>query len=95
VPYKALNYLTGECNYGGRVTDDHDRRTLLTILAAYYCEEIHKDDFSFSESRMFRTPPDGKNQTNETFIQLLKFYYYCIWLCLLGSKINKRIAPQI
>lgn len=62
MPFKALNYLTGECNYGGRVTDDHDRRTLVTILAAYYCEEINQDDFSFSESGMFRAPPDGKKE---------------------------------
>lgn len=63
MPFKALNYLTGECNYGGRVTDDHDRRTLVTILAAYYCDEINKDDFSFSESGMFRAPPDGKKKS--------------------------------
>jgi hypothetical protein len=32
VPYKVLNFLTSYINYGGRVTDDKDLRTIDVIL---------------------------------------------------------------
>lgn len=32
VPYKVLNYIGAEINYGGRVTDDKDKRLIATIL---------------------------------------------------------------
>jgi dynein heavy chain len=32
VPYKVLNYVGAEVNYGGRVTDDKDGRLISTIL---------------------------------------------------------------
>ncbi|KAJ8968971.1 hypothetical protein NQ314_002003 [Rhamnusium bicolor] len=36
IPFKVLTYTAGHINYGGRVTDDWDRRCLMNVLADYY-----------------------------------------------------------
>ena len=38
-PLDMLVYTAGECNYGGKVTDAKDRRTLMTILSMFYSED--------------------------------------------------------
>lgn len=43
VPLESLTYLTGECNYGGRVTDEQDRRLLLCLLKSLYNQRIIRD----------------------------------------------------
>jgi len=52
--FKSLNYLIGECNYGGRVTDDKDRRYLLCALADFYNAQIFDDKYSLSPSGTYK-----------------------------------------
>lgn len=40
IPFKVLNYLGAEINYGGRVTDDKDVRLIKAILNRYINEGI-------------------------------------------------------
>lgn len=66
VQFDALKYLTGECNYGGRVTDDWDRRTLRTILEKFYCKKmIEHDRYYFDESSIYFAPDEGNVGLND------------------------------
>lgn len=38
-PWDALKYLIAGVNYGGHVTDDWDRRLLMTYINQYFCNE--------------------------------------------------------
>ena len=60
VQFAALKYLTGQCNYGGRVTDDWDRRTLVCILNKFYTPEVLSvDKYKHSDSGVYFCPPVG------------------------------------
>jgi len=66
-PLKALNYLTGECNYGGRVTEAMDRRLLMVLLASYYCLDAMKEDTEYfnagdGEPTPYVPPPEGGHE---------------------------------
>ncbi|KAJ0412743.1 hypothetical protein ATCC90586_002373 [Pythium insidiosum] len=56
IPWDALRYVTGEINYGGRVTDDWDRRCLMSILGKYYTLDILREGYVFSQSGTYRVP---------------------------------------
>uniref|UniRef100_UPI00398EE57F dynein axonemal heavy chain 6-like isoform X2 n=1 Tax=Pristiophorus japonicus TaxID=55135 RepID=UPI00398EE57F len=53
IPWTALRYLTGEVVYGGRVTDNWDRRCLNCTLSRFYTPDILQEGFSFSADGVY------------------------------------------
>lgn len=69
MPWKALSYLAGECNYGGRVTDNRDRSTLMAVLSLCYTPKIVDDDYKISPSGIYYAPKKG---SYESYLKYLK-----------------------
>ncbi|XP_076039498.1 dynein axonemal heavy chain 7-like [Oratosquilla oratoria] len=62
VPWAALHYLTAECNYGGKVTDDRDRRCLGTILRSFYRPAVvETQQHAFDDAGVYLAPVDGEH----------------------------------
>jgi len=59
-PYDAMKYLIAEANYGGRVTDDWDRRLVNVYISELICEDVvHTDNYLLSELSEYYIPDDG------------------------------------
>ncbi|KAJ3335866.1 Dynein heavy chain 2, axonemal [Gonapodya sp. JEL0774] len=59
VPWDALRYLISEANYGGRVTDEWDRRVLRAYINTLFSEEaLGQEHFQFSSIPSYCVP-DG------------------------------------
>merc|ERR1711892_1632521 len=72
IPLPALSYLTGECNYGGRVTDGQDRRCLTSMLDLYFSMDcIDDDDYRYSDSGQYYAPPHGEYDSYINYIKSL------------------------
>lgn len=55
-PYTALNYLIGECNYGGHLTDQSDHRLLQTILKNFLNASVENPSHKFGPIEAYVLP---------------------------------------
>lgn len=81
IPWETLRYLIGEALYGGRVTDDYDRRVLSTYLEEYLGDFIFDNNqpFFFSKTPYgYSLPPICTLSAHVEFIKvhpMLAFRY--------------------
>ena len=61
IPWEAIRYVIGEINYGGRVTDEWDRRCLNEILKQFCNESILIDDWQLTASTKYLSPISNEN----------------------------------
>ncbi|CAF0758924.1 unnamed protein product [Brachionus calyciflorus] len=59
IPYKVLKYTAGHINYGGRVTDDWDRRCIMNILEDFYNPKVADENYNFDESKIYHQLPSS------------------------------------
>ena len=69
IPYKVLNFLGGEINYGGRVTDDKDCRLIKTIMKDYMNPNVLQANYKFSPSGAYISPNAG---TRKDYLKYIK-----------------------
>jgi dynein heavy chain len=68
IPYKVLHTLTSYVNYGGRVTDDKDNRTIDVILRDYFTPPILSDEYRFTPSGVYFSPTVDEDAPHKGFM---------------------------
>jgi dynein heavy chain len=63
VPFEVLRFLSGEINYGGRVTDDWDRRCMMTLIRSFLTPAVLEVGYKFSPSGEWVTAEPGNRQS--------------------------------
>eukprot|EP00878_Enallax_costatus_P015185 GHUV01015897.1.p1 GENE.GHUV01015897.1~~GHUV01015897.1.p1 ORF type:complete len:755 (+),score=209.16 GHUV01015897.1:720-2984(+) len=55
-PFRVLQFLFTEINYGGRVTDDKDRRLINTLITNFCGSPVLEEGYAFSPSETYKVP---------------------------------------
>lgn len=72
VPYDAMVYVTSAIHYGGRITDDQDKRLIDSIVRRYLCKELVEDrNYKLSACGTYGCPHGVRADEFVDFIQKL------------------------
>ena len=97
VPWDALRFVTGHINYGGRVTDDWDRRCLVSLMHRCYNEGTLTAGYPLSSSGTYVIPPTDDIAAVRAYIGtwgLRESVSRVIGVGLLGGMVADVVAPS-
>jgi len=69
VPFRVLHVLATYINYGGRVTDDKDARTIDVIMRDYFTPRIVDEDYKFTKSGIYYAPTVDDDAPHKGFLE--------------------------
>lgn len=73
IPYRVLQFLGADVNYGGRVTDDKDIRLIGSIIRRFINSETVDDGFAYSDSGTYKTIEPAGVEAYRAYINELPF----------------------
>ncbi|CAF3537957.1 unnamed protein product [Rotaria sordida] len=73
IQWKTIHYMISEVQYGGRVTDDFDKRLLKTYVKHWFCDDIFDPNFQFEE-KIYRIPKMTRIEDVFDYIDALPNY---------------------
>ncbi|XP_021206053.2 dynein axonemal heavy chain 6 isoform X1 [Bombyx mori] len=71
IPWDALEYITSQITYGGRVTDMWDQRCLTTILKLFFSAPTLEDGYVYSQSGRYYCPRADKLEAYKEYMDTL------------------------
>lgn len=93
IPFPALKYLIAECNYGGRVTDDKDRRLIITLLDDYFNDDVLNDkNYKLGPEDIFKIP---KLEAHQEYLDHIQSLPHLIHPNVFGFHSNADITKDI
>lgn len=71
IPWDAILWVTGQINYGGRVTDTNDLTCLMTTLEKYCSNSSLADTYKYSALDTYYAPSDGTIDVYKKYVETL------------------------
>jgi dynein heavy chain len=92
IPWRVLNFLTSYINYGGRVTDYIDLRTIDVIMHKFYNVELLSEKYTFDDEGVFYSFQYNEEDPHASYLEYIESLPLVAAPGVFGMHDNAKIA---